>query len=83
MSATIGGTAPLLCAADLDIPTNSVIFILGGDEQLSMAYVGDPGVDDRLRADAIYRLMTATSMDPKKMGTAVIRGLAMLNSQLH
>lgn len=68
---------------DLELPENGIVFMFGGHEEMSMAYIGDPKMDDRLRAEAIYRLMTETNGVPKKMNTAVIRGLACLDMRVH
>ena len=68
---------------DLELPKDGVVFMFGGEEEVSMAYLGDPKMDDRLRAEAIYKLLSETSAAPKKMNTAVIRGLACLDMRLH
>ena len=68
---------------DLELPKDGVVFMFGGEEDVSMVYLGDPKMDDRLRAEAIYKLLSETSAAPKKMNTAVIRGLACLDMRLH
>jgi len=68
---------------DLDIPKDGIVFIFGGEEEVSMAYIGAPLMSDQLRAEAIYKLISETNADGKKMMTATIRGLAMLNHKLH
>lgn len=69
---------------DVELPNNGVVFIFGGDEgEMAMMYLGDPKMDDRLRAEAVYRLISETNAVPKKMNTAVIRGLACLGMSVH
>jgi len=68
---------------DLELPKDGVVFMFGGEEEVAMAYLGDPKMDDRLRAEAIYKLLSDTNAMPKKMNTAVIRGLACLDMRLH
>lgn len=68
---------------DLELPKDGVVFMFGGEEEVAMAYLGDPKMDDRLRAEAIYKLLSDTNAMPKKMNTVVIRGLACLDMRLH
>jgi len=68
---------------DLELPKDGVVFMFGGEEEVAMAYLGDPKMDDRLRAEAIYKLLSDTNATPNKMNTAVIRGLACLDMRLH
>lgn len=68
---------------DVELPKDGVVFIFGGDEAMAMAYIGAPQMQDQLRAEAIYKLISDTNADGKKMMTAAIRGLAMLNHKLH
>ena len=68
---------------DLELPKDGVVFMFGGEEEVAMAYLGDPKMDDRLRAEAIYKLLSETNADGKRMMTATIRGLACLDMRLH
>lgn len=68
---------------DLDIPKDGVVFIFGGEEEMSMAYIGAPLMADQLRAEAIYKLLSETNADGKRMMTATIRGLACLDMRVH
>lgn len=69
--------------SDMQLPENGVVFMFGGEEEVSMAYLGAPHMADRLRAEAIYKLLTENNADGKRMMTTVIRGLAVLNHKLH
>ena len=66
---------------DFEMPDNAVVFILDGN--VSMAYIGAPAVEARMQAESIYRLLTETSGDGKKMAVAVTRGIACLSMSLH
>lgn len=66
---------------DFEMPDNAVVFILDGN--VSMAYIGAPAVEARMQAESIYRMLTETNGDPKKMGRVVTRGVACMDMSLH
>lgn len=67
---------------DFELPDNSCVFVLV-DGEVSLAYIGNPAMEARIQAEAIYRLLTETSGDGKKMSTVVTRGVACLAMSLH
>lgn len=67
---------------DFELPDNACVFVLV-DGEVSLAYIGNPAMKARIQAEAIYRLLTETSGDGKKMAVAVTRGIACLSMSLH
>lgn len=67
---------------DFELPDNACVFVLV-DGEVSLAYIGNPAMEARIQAEAIYRLLTETSGDGKKMAVAVTRGIACLSMSLH
>lgn len=67
---------------EFEMPENGCVFVLV-DGTVSLAYIGNPAMESRIQAEAMYRLLTETSGDGKKMSTAVTRGIACLAMSLH
>jgi hypothetical protein len=67
---------------DFELPEDGCVFVLEGGG-VSLAYIGNPAMESRIQAEAIYRLLTECSGDGKKMSTAVTRGVACLTMSVH